>query len=871
MIPHMPLLERDPFLDTIAGLLEDAVDARGSLMLVGGEAGVGKSTLAREAVARSGSRVRTLSGACDPLTTPRPLGPLVDVAGAIGGSIRELLGAGAARDLVFAAFLDDLASVPTLLVFEDLHWADEATLDLLRFLGRRIESTRTVMLATYRDDEVGPEHPLRVCIGDLVSLPGVRRMWLPPLSPAAVAELAEGRDVDAGALYRLTEGNPFFVTEALATARDGIPGTVRDAVLARATRLDASAREVLEAASVVEGPVVRELLEAASGHGQSVADACVAAGLLRAVPAGYEFRHELARIALLGTLPPHRRLELHRRVLAWLRGRPVSPDDLARVAHHAEGAEDGATVIEVAPAAAARAASLGAHREAAAQLDRALRFAAGVSPAARAELLETRSDESYVTAQIDDAVAARREALAIRRELGDSLREGEDLNWLAVFTASRDVAAAQRLAREALAVLEPLPPGRELAAVAATLGNLGMLVQDLDQALEWGHRAIDLATELGEDAVLCDALAGVGGALLSCGQDGWAELERSLELALARGLDRNAARAYGNLHGNAAWWREFERADRYFESGFAYCTERDLDSWGLFLLAWRAKTLLDRGRWTEAADTAARVLARPDTPGDTRAPALTVLATLRVRRGDADAHDLLGAALAAVEPMADFMSIGVVRAVRAEAAWLGQDVAGSRQEALEGWALAGPTADPWAQGELAVWLWRSGGLPPGAAPEVPAPFALHLRGDLPGAAGVWEAIGCPYEAAMARADAEDQSSLLAALRTFQELGAAPAARLVRRKLRSLGARVVPTGPRRTTRSNPQGLTGREQEVLELVSEGLGDAEIAERLVLSVRTVGHHVSSILAKLGVRSRREAARALVAGSDVGRPDER
>jgi DNA-binding NarL/FixJ family response regulator len=133
---------------------------------------------------------------------------------------------------------------------------------------------------------------------------------------------------------------------------------------------------------------------------------------------------------------------------------------------------------------------------------------------------------------------------------------------------------------------------------------------------------------------------------------------------------------------------------------------------------------------------------------------------------------------------------------------------------------------------------------------------MQIAGRWRDAAAAWEGIGCPYERATALYDSDDEGDLLAALETLDELGAVPAAKLIRRKLQSLGIRRIPRGPRRATRANPAGLTPRQVEVLDLIVNGLTNAEIADELFVSPKTVDHHVSAILAKLDVGSRREAA---------------
>src|SRR4051794_19434668 len=165
--------------------------SRGRLVLVSGEAGVGKTWLLQRFCEQElGAPLRILSGACDPLFTPTPLGPFLEIAEAVGGEFEELVGSSARPYEVVAALTRELVGRPTVIVLEDLHWADGATLDALRLLGRRVESVATLVLASYRDDGLGREHPLRIVVGELATRPSVERLHVERLSPAAVASMA---------------------------------------------------------------------------------------------------------------------------------------------------------------------------------------------------------------------------------------------------------------------------------------------------------------------------------------------------------------------------------------------------------------------------------------------------------------------------------------------------------------------------------------------------------------------------------------------------------------------------------------------------------------------------------------------------------
>ncbi|CAA9580742.1 MAG: transcriptional regulatory [uncultured Thermomicrobiales bacterium] len=569
----MELLERDSFLTELGRLLRDATNGNGRLLFLGGEAGIGKTTLVAQFGGTARRTARVLVGACDPLSTPRPLGPLADIVGVLRGEVERLLLASAPRDQVFRAFLAVLAdgSGPTLVVFEDVHWADEATLDLLRFLGRRIGSTRGFLLATYRDDEVGPTHPLRIALGDLATTASVRRLTLPPLSERAVGALAEGSDVDPAELYRLTAGNPFFVTEVLAGGAHGIPPTVRDAVLARVARLSAAGRAALDAAAVIGARVEPWLLAEVAGPEAAAATNYVESGLLRAEGRVLAFRHELAREAVRGAIPPPRLLALHRAVLAALlreHGGAVAP---ARLAHHAEAAHDGPATLRHAEAAAQEAIHLSAHREAAAQYARALRAGGVLEPMRRAALLGAYSHECHNTDDLAEAVRACREAIAIWRELGDRLNEGEQLGRLAtLLVVSGRNAEAEEAIDAALTLLEALPASPQLALAYRARAHLRMLDRDSASAIAWGGKALALAERLGARGTTIAALNTIGSAMLVAGDlAGRDPLERSAALARAADLDDQVALAFVNLGSALGEQYHFELAGHYLDEGIA--------------------------------------------------------------------------------------------------------------------------------------------------------------------------------------------------------------------------------------------------------------------------------------------------------------
>jgi DNA-binding CsgD family transcriptional regulator len=848
------MLERDDQLVRLQRWFEQASLGFGHLVFIGGEAGAGKSLLVQTFTDSIAARAQVLIGWCDPVSPPRPAGPLVDMARGFGDPVSSVLRQ-ENRPGLFDAVYADLAAAqrPTVLIFEDVHWADETTLDLLRFLGRRLGTAPALVLATYRDDETGRDHPLRSRLGDLATQSAVSRIALPPLSLDAVTTLAGQSTVDASRVWAKTGGNAFFVTEVLQAGADEVPATVADAVLARIGRLSSTARHALTAAAVL-GPRAERfaLLDVVGGDTPAI-DECVDAGLLQLSSPVFTFRHELVRQAVLSGIGEADRRRLNAQVLDALRSHRVDQDLLARLAELAENADDRAAVIEFAPAAGLRAAHLGSHREAATQYDRALRFT--TSEAERAELLQRLAEECYLTGDLLSAVESGEQALQLRRVLGQQEQAGAALRWLSRFYwYSGNRAAGERCAAESLDILTPLGPSSELAMAMSSQSQLLMLGGEHEPAIRWGIRAIALATELDLPDVVAHAMNNVGTSESSLGiPEGLQRLRKSLQLSLELGAEDHASRAYANLSHHLVALRHLDDAGRVLDEGLAYCAARDLDVQIPYLRATRALMNVRRGHWTAALNEANDVLALPGATPVHRFAALLPAVMVSIRTGSSDgamipelgrvAHDL-----------GEIQRLAAYANVRAEALWLaGQHVtADAELSAIYGRTTS--SGERAAATELAWWLGRAG-------LTVDPPSIRHgafrdALADPRSAAADLELLGSQYDAALCLMEGNEED-LRQALEIFNRLGAKPAAAAAQATLRRLGARKIPRGPRPTTRRDPHGLTARQLEVLDLMAEHLTNAEIARRLFLSERTVDHHVSAILSKLHVQTRDDAIR--------------
>lgn len=846
MVSVETLVERD---QQLTDLIEAASSPHGRVVFVAGEAGSGKTTLLRAFATRLDHRHRFRMGRCEPLSTPAPLGPLYEMLPTFPQSITDAVGGRSQHQAkLFGAVFEELASEPGVMVIDDAHFADEATIDMVRYLGRRIEDTPTVLVCAYRPGEIDRSHPLRAVVGEL----GDRslKIELGPLSIAGVRALAAGTDLDPIEVYRATGGNALFVTQMLAHPETDLPATIADAVIARAQSLPPTAWDVLDTVALAPDGLSLDVVEAfETGPGDDL-DRAVAVGLLEVEDGRVRCRHDLIRKALESHVPPVRRTRLHARLVELLSGRAQTAAAISALAHHAVHASMPAESIEYSLEAARRAREASSHREAAAHYANALRFEDHMDVETQIQVLADFVYELYVTGRMDEAFD-RAEAMFERArddvDRGRALRCMSRLSW---FRGRRD--DAERYGREAVESLEgDDTDDHELAYAYSNLAQLAMLAADYEAVSGWGEKALAIARPAGDVEVVAHALNNLGTSPHD--PSGKHLVEESLALSLGHDLGEHAARAFTNLAYDEVWQWKLDEAEERLRRGMAYSETSDLDTWWWYMRGTRARLEVIRGRWDAADADVAAILATQTEP-IMRHDALVARARLLMRRGDEGAEVAVGEAAGTGFEIGEQIRVILSAAVGAEWCW----TAGTDDRrwddqiasAIERSMLRG---DTWGAAEIAFWQIRRGRtVPDGPREDV---IELDLAGDLLGAASRWKELGAEFRGHVLAALTGDRALINEAFEALAEMGAEGTLSALRRELRGRGMEGLPRGPSRSTRENPAGLTNRQLDVLRSLAEGMSNTEIADTLYISPKTVEHHVSAVLTKLQARSRSEA----------------
>jgi ATP/maltotriose-dependent transcriptional regulator MalT len=855
---QLQLIERAGFLTTLQTKFENIAEGEGHSVFISGEAGIGKTSLVKTFCKERKNDCYIYQGTCDALFTPRPLAPLYDIAlqmrSDLWGNSRDI----ANREELFTSFFQELRNQkkPVLLVFEDIHWADEATLDFVKFLARRIAHLQCLFILTYRDDEIHSHHPLRNVLGQLPT-DSFTRLQLTPLSREAVEKLATEKGYRGEDVYSISGGNPFYVNEILASYSTGIPDNIKDSILSVYNRLDEKTKHVWKILSVLPTGFEIKYLEKMEPSYVAAVENCLGLKILIPKNGRIFFKHELYRRTIEASLSPLLRIEFNKRILNLFLESFEQNDETERIIHHAKNANEYDLVVRYAPLAAKRASCVGAHIEASKLYFSAIEYYQGNDKDLLVQLYEPYAYECYLINQIKEAIIYQGKALNIWKEKHDIEKTGNSLRFLSkVWWFEGNRKQAESFAGQAIEVLDKQASSSVKAMAYSNMSQLKMLSDQFDECVFWGEKAIAIAREVDDEETLAHALNNMGTTLMlrqSSMQKGFELLQQSLEISLKNSYHEHAARAYSALGNNWVTLKNYSFAKKYLTEGINYCEERDLDSMKLYMLSWKARLHLETGNWKEAYSIAGNLLKNENLAPPSKIGALVVVATIKIRRGDTNALPLLlEAKTMAFETRELFRIIPVFMALL-EYEWI------TGENHIESGTLSQTInlmlrLEKFAKkSRLYFWLRK-------AKKEYLLPKEINegcLESDetiMREEVEFWEKIGSPYEQALAlfEGNEEDKRKSISIVR---ESGADAVFNKLKREMRMSGIKSIPRGIRQATRSNPALLTGRELDVLQLLKEGLKDKEIASRLYISAKTVGHHISAILFKLDVNSRVKA----------------
>lgn len=864
------LIERDVPLQTLSDISESLVRDGGAIVLVSGEAGIGKTTFLQSFLENVGKEFTVRWGSCDPLTTPRVLGPVHDMYSHFGPKVQSALDDEAPFSKLVNCVIDDLQNTvkPNLFVVEDAHWADNATLDLLKCIGRRVSFLKTLIVISYRSDEIAKDHPLSQAIGDFPQY-RLHRLPLFPISKNGVELLAIAAGKSGDGLHEATSGNPFYVTEFLANENSenaALPASIQDAVGARINRLQDNYRTFLETISVIPHTIDSALIEKLfEGESASLADFCVQRQFLKADgEESFRFRHELARLGTLARLPLYRQREIHKNIFTLLK------DNLKRTTvdqqlFHAAAAKLPSEVIELATVAAKNASQTGSHAEAASHYATALEYVDHAPAEVKATLFESWSYEAALVEINQQTIDARHKALEIWRTLNRPKKIGENLRWLSRqhwYKGESEKASAYL--DEAIKILENTEPSEERAMAYSLSSQYHMINDRMEEAVKLGEKALALEEKYPNPEVRAHAMTNVGSALLiRDDRRGLEYMKESLEISLKHDLHEHAARVYTNTASSTVHGLDYDVSETAVADGIVFDTKHDLDSWTHYLFGIMAWLRMEQSRFEEAETIASGVLNLENQTLLMKLPSLLILSRVSLRLGRNGHEELIYQALNDSTSVGEPQYVCPARVSLIEAAWhknAHDDIHEQIEKIIPINTIPHYT---WRGGEVGIWMHRYGYEVPGLDdPRLPLPYRLEIEGRHQEAGEAWIKKGNPYRAAQSLMHASGEEALPAYL-LAKDLLETCIANGTLKKLGNLATEnglanslvISKRGPRKEARQHPLGLTAKEQQILPLIVEGLTNKEISQEFSRSTRTVENHVASILKKMNVKNRMEA----------------